>query len=141
MTEQATAPSPRGPHRATRAAHRLQRERSDFSDRRDFENARRGLIQAAPDQGIITNDWGRPVWDLSAYQFLDDTEAIETVNPSLLRMARLNMANGLFMVTDRVYQLRGLDLANMTVIEGDTGLTPAKQRTKRCWRSKGIWTR
>src|SRR5260370_11466786 len=37
-------------------------------------------------------------------------------------MARLNLANGLFKVTDRLYQLRGFDISNMTVIEGDTGL-------------------
>ena len=37
-------------------------------------------------------------------------------------MARLNLANGLFKVTDRLYQLRGFDISNMTVIEGDTGV-------------------
>ena len=54
--------------------------------------------------------------------FIDGELAPATVNPSLWRMARLNMANGLFKVTDRLYQLRGFDIANMTVIEGDTGL-------------------
>ncbi|SVD24935.1 uncharacterized protein METZ01_LOCUS377789, partial [marine metagenome] len=49
-------------------------------------------------------------------------EAPDTVNPSLWRMARLNMNSGLFKVCERVYQIRGLDLANMTIIEGDTGL-------------------
>ena len=45
-----------------------------------------------------------------------------TVNPSLWRQAQLNAINGLFKVTERVYQVRGLDIANMTIIEGDTGL-------------------
>ena len=45
-----------------------------------------------------------------------------TVNPSLWRQAQLNAINGLFKVTDRVYQVRGIDIANMTIIEGDSGL-------------------
>ncbi|MEW9366001.1 MBL fold metallo-hydrolase, partial [Klebsiella pneumoniae] len=45
-----------------------------------------------------------------------------TVNPSLWRQAQLNAINGLFKVTERVYQVRGLDIANMTIIEGDSGL-------------------
>jgi alkyl sulfatase BDS1-like metallo-beta-lactamase superfamily hydrolase len=31
-----------------------------------------------------------------------------TVNPSLWRQAQLNAINGLFKVTERVYQVRGL---------------------------------
>ncbi len=56
------------------------------------------------------------------YAFLQKEEAPATVNPSLWRQARLNAVNGLFQVTDRVYQVRGLDIANMTIVEGDTGL-------------------
>ena len=45
-----------------------------------------------------------------------------------------NAVNGLFEVTERVYQVRGLDLANLTIIEGDTGLIlidlPAVQRDR-----------
>ena len=52
----------------------------------------------------------------------DTAEAPDSVNPALWRHARVNMVNGLFKVTDRMYQLRGLDLSNMTIIEGDTGL-------------------
>ena len=29
---------------------------------------------------------------------------------------------GLFEVTDGIYQVRGLDLSNMTLVEGDTGV-------------------
>ena len=57
-----------------------------------------------------------------AYDFLNQDPAPDTVNPSLWRMAQLNMNNGLFKVCDRVYQLRGMDLANMTIIECDSGL-------------------
>ena len=49
-------------------------------------------------------------------------EAPATVNPSLWRQSRLNMHHGLFEVVPGVYQVRGLDIANMTLIEGDTGV-------------------
>ncbi|MEJ8858803.1 alkyl sulfatase dimerization domain-containing protein [Variovorax robiniae] len=91
-----------------------------FEDRADFESASRGLI--APFEGQIKNDAGQVVWDSHAYDFLQPDQAPATVNPSLWRHAQLNTKAGLFKVTDRVYQLRGMDLANMTVIEGDRGL-------------------
>jgi alkyl sulfatase BDS1-like metallo-beta-lactamase superfamily hydrolase len=95
--------------------------RLPFDDRQDFEAARRGHMASLPD-GIIRTQRGTEVWNLQAYDFLSQEEAPPTVNPSLWRMARLNMIHGLFKVVDRVYQVRGLDLANMTIIEGDTGL-------------------
>ncbi len=84
-----------------------------FADKTDFEDAQRGYTFKADD--------GRTSWNLNRYDFLKG-EAPDTVNPSLWRIAQLNMFNGLFKVTDRVYQVRGLDLANMTVVEGDTGI-------------------
>src|SRR5215470_2236153 len=65
---------------------------------------------------------GSVLWNLGDWAFIDGETVPATVNPSLWRMARLNLANGLFKVTDRLYQLRGFDIANLTVIEGDTGL-------------------
>ncbi len=62
------------------------------------------------------------VWSLKPYGFLSEANAPATVNPSLWRQARLNMQNGLFQVTERIYQVRGFDISNMTIIEGDTGL-------------------
>src|SRR5262249_56578459 len=56
------------------------------------------------------------------YAFLAHEEAPETVNPSLWRQARLNMHNGLFQVRDRIYQVRGFDISNMTIIEGSRGI-------------------
>ncbi|MDF1730848.1 MAG: alkyl sulfatase dimerization domain-containing protein [Minwuia sp.] len=107
---------------ATRAAHERLRARLDFDQSDDFANAARGLVEAVPDGGVVKTEGGTVVWNLPAYDFLEGTEDIPTVNPSLLRMARLNMANGLFRVVDRVWQVRGMDLANMTIIEGATGL-------------------
>lgn len=88
-------------------------------DRRDFENARRGLIAGDPNL-IVRDEAGNPVWDMPAYDFIDG-EAPASVNPSLWRQARLNNLHGLFRVTDRLYQIRGYDLANMTLIRGEAG--------------------
>jgi alkyl sulfatase BDS1-like metallo-beta-lactamase superfamily hydrolase len=124
----------KGAEPSTLAVHESLRSRLDFNDERDFDNARRGLIAPVPNDGVVSTKRGTKVWDLSSYDFLGVSgsgpgsdvghraEDIDSVNPSLLRMARLNMANGLFKVVDRVYQVRGIDLANMTIIEGDEGL-------------------
>jgi alkyl sulfatase BDS1-like metallo-beta-lactamase superfamily hydrolase len=87
----------------------------------EFENARRGFIGTIPDAEILDSK-GRPVWSLKDYAFLDDAEPARTVHPNLWRQARLNMHHGLFKVTDRVYQVRGFDVANVSFIEGDTGV-------------------
>ncbi len=95
-----------------------------FSNQQDFEDARRGLI-ASLDSLITPNAKGESVWDMDAYSFVDyqgaDGEAPASVNPSLWRQASLNNIHGLFKVSEGIYQLRGFDLANMTLIEGDNG--------------------
>lgn len=106
---------------ATRAANAAMAGALPFGDVRDFEAARRGLIAPVPD-GAVRTAGGTTLWNLGEYAFVDGELAPATVNPSLWRLARLNMANGLFKVTERLYQLRGFDIANMTVIEGDSGL-------------------
>ncbi|MBL0898037.1 MAG: MBL fold metallo-hydrolase [Reyranella sp.] len=106
---------------ATRAANQAMAARLPFADTADFEAAKKGLIAPVPD-GVVKTGGGTVLWNLGEYAFIDGELAPATVNPSLWRMARLNLANGLFKVTDRLYQLRGFDIANMTVIEGDTGL-------------------
>ncbi len=93
----------------------------DFSDTSEWENATKGLIDA-PDSLEIVREDGRVVWSQDAYSFLDDYEkAPATVNPSLWENTKNNHAYGLFKVTDGIYQVRGYDLTNMTIIEGDTG--------------------
>ncbi|HEX8689054.1 MAG TPA: alkyl sulfatase dimerization domain-containing protein [Solirubrobacterales bacterium] len=86
----------------------------------DFEEARRGLI-AAFDPPVVESERGRTVWDLRPYDFLDG-EPPETVHPSLWRQSRLTRIAGLFELAPGVYQLRGFDLSNMHVIEGDEGI-------------------
>jgi alkyl sulfatase BDS1-like metallo-beta-lactamase superfamily hydrolase len=106
---------------ATRAANAAMAARLPFGEVADFEAAKRGLIAPVP-EGMVRTDKGTMLWNLGEYAFIDGALAPATVNPSLWRMARLNLANGLFKVTERLYQLRGFDISNMTVIEGDSGL-------------------
>lgn len=105
---------------ATRAANAEMSRTLPWGDREDEEFAARGFL-AAWDQPQIRAADGRTVWDFTAYDFLRG-EAPETVNPSLWRHAQLLTRAGLFRVTDRVYQVRGFDVANVTIIVGDTGL-------------------
>lgn len=91
-----------------------------FSDRTDYESVNRGLI--APFTDPIKTADGKVIWDMQSYAFLDKDQAPDTVNPSLWRLAQLSAHAGLFEVSPRLYQVRGLDLANMTIIEGDDGL-------------------
>ena len=95
---------------ATKAANAAMAAKLPFSDTRDFEAAKRGLIAAVPDGTIVTAN-GTVLWNLGEYAFIDGELAPATVNPSLWRMARLNLANGLFRVVDGLYQLRGFGIA------------------------------
>lgn len=92
-----------------------------MADQRSFDDARRGFIADIP-PGVIKRANGGPVWNLAAYGFLADKSPPDTVHPGLWRHARVNMVTGLFKVTERLYQVRGLDISNMTIIEGDSGL-------------------
>jgi len=107
------------PTEATIEANRVVLRDLDFSDRQDFEDAARGLIAADPDLRLRAAD-GSMVWNLPANAFIDG-DAPASVNPSLWRQARLNNIHGRFKVTEGVYQLRGYDLSNMTLIEGESG--------------------
>ena len=118
---QPQAPMPKDATEATRAVQRAVRADLPMADKQSFEDARRGLIEAVGDQ-VIMGAGGRPAWSLKGYEFLAQEDAPNTVNPALWRHARVNMANGLFKVSERVYQVRGMDLSNMTIIEGDKGL-------------------
>ena len=92
-----------------------------FSDTQDFTDAKKGFIATTPEL-IIKNDKGEVVWDMKSYEYQMGTGVPVTVNPSLWRVAQINSLNGLFQVTDKVYQIRGFDISNMTIIEGTKGL-------------------
>ena len=89
-------------------------------DRTDFENADRGLIGAL-DPCVVKDATGRVVWDNDAFAFLGG-DCPQTANPSLWRQSQLCARHGLYEVTDGIYQVRGLDLSNMTIVEGDRGI-------------------
>jgi len=103
---------------ATVKANQQLAQELDFADQKDFEDARRGFI-AKPAGQIIGAD-GSVLADFNAFDFVEG-KAPPTVNPSLWRHAILNAQIGLFKVTDGIYQLRGFDIGNMTLIEGRTG--------------------
>lgn len=90
-----------------------------YEDQADFQNAARGLIAAAPNL-VVKDAKGNVLWAPKEYAFLKG-KAPASVNPSLWRQERLNNILGLFKVTEGVHQVRGFDMANMTLIRGRTG--------------------
>jgi alkyl sulfatase BDS1-like metallo-beta-lactamase superfamily hydrolase len=88
-------------------------------DGSDAEFAMRGFIATRKDP-IIRNAAGKTVWNLDAYDWMKG-EAPETVNPSLWRHMRILRTHGLFKLADNVWQVRGFDVSNMTVVKGKTG--------------------
>ena len=93
----------------------------DFEDTAEAEFAVKGLIDA-PEVLELTDADGNVIWSQAAYSFLDDYEkAPDTVNPSLWSNTKNNHAYGLFKVVDGIYQVRGYDMANLTLIESDNG--------------------
>lgn len=104
----AQGPKPAQPDVASR--NEAVRAELPFSDRQDFDDVMRGFVATLPDAA-----------NPQRYDFLKG-DAPPTVNPSLWRLAQLNAVNGLFKVVDGMYQVRGYSLANMTIVEGRTGL-------------------
>ena len=118
----ACSPSPPSANGAASSATNKRNQESAqqlaLNDQTDFENAKRGLI--ARPEGKIFGPNGETLIDFNAYQFIKG-DAPPTVNPSLWRHAKQDAEIGLFKVTDGIYQLRGFDISNMSIIEGKTG--------------------
>jgi alkyl sulfatase BDS1-like metallo-beta-lactamase superfamily hydrolase len=91
-----------------------------FADRADFEDVTRGFVATLPD-ALVRGSNGNVVWSQKDFAFLEK-DAPDSVNPSLWRQAQLNRSHGLFKVVDGLYQVRGFDVSNITLIEGNTGL-------------------
>ncbi len=111
------AASPVAP--TVQAAHAEVARSSELRDEASFADARRGFI-AAPEGGQVKSADGQVTWDFDAFRFVQGA-APATVNPSLWRQALLNNHVGLFKVTEGIHQLRGFDLANITLVDGQTG--------------------
>lgn len=93
----------------------------DFGDKDEFACAQKGLI-AAPEALELKDENGKVIWSQKAYSFVENNaQAPATVNPSLWRDTQLNHIYGLFEVSDGIYQVRGYDMSNMTLVEGKTG--------------------
>jgi alkyl sulfatase BDS1-like metallo-beta-lactamase superfamily hydrolase len=94
---------------------------ADFADRADFDNAERGLL-ARLEPGVVKNADGRVVWDIDEFGRVVRGDCPDTVHPSLWRQGQLTAIQGLFEVTGGIYQVRGADLSNMTLVESEHGV-------------------
>jgi|DEB0MinimDraft_12_1074336.scaffolds.fasta_scaffold04430_2 alkyl sulfatase BDS1-like metallo-beta-lactamase superfamily hydrolase len=105
----------------TSRANRAVYTQLDFTDRKSFDNASRGFIATLSPMTIAHDRAKRPAYELETSDFLT-AEAPDTVNPSLWRQAQLNAQHhGLYEVVEGIYQIRSFDIANMTLIKGNTG--------------------
>jgi alkyl sulfatase BDS1-like metallo-beta-lactamase superfamily hydrolase len=115
--------TPKPATEATKQVNAAWRQRLDFANTQDFEDAKAGFIAPLPDSGVVKNAQGTVVWDPSTFNFIAlDAQAPDTVNPSLWRMSQLLSINGLFKIAERIYQVRGYDLSVITFIEGQAGV-------------------
>ena len=115
--------SPKEATTATKAANDALYKQLPFANKTDFTNAHKGFIAALPD-AVIKGEQGNVIWDPTKYAFIKEGDkAPDSVNPSLWRQSQLINISGLFEVTDGIYQVRNLDLSNMTIIEGKDGIT------------------
>jgi alkyl sulfatase BDS1-like metallo-beta-lactamase superfamily hydrolase len=108
----------KAPTAVIEAAHR--KHDLPFQDTTDFDNADRGFI-ASLSPCIVKAADGRVVWDNDAYDFLGGT-APTSVHPSLWRQSTLAAKQGLYEVVPGIYQVRGLDISNISFVEGDSGV-------------------
>ena len=117
------AEAPKDATAATQQANNALYNQLPFSDNTDFTDAHKGFIAPLP-QEVIKGEEGNVIWNPQQYAFIKEGDkAPDTVNPSLWRQSQLINISGLFEVTDGVYQIRNLDLSNMTIIEGKEGVT------------------
>ena len=115
----ATVPQPQPASNFTAAANRALGESLPLAAPQDFEDATRGLIATMPEK-VLKDAAGKQVWDSERFAFIQGA-APASVNPSLWRQETLNNAHGLFKVSEHIYQVRGYDISNMTLIEGHSG--------------------
>jgi alkyl sulfatase BDS1-like metallo-beta-lactamase superfamily hydrolase len=121
IDNRAVSVDPKEAESFVKAGHKASLDELPFSDRGDFADADRGFVATIPN-ALIKDMTGNTVWDLSGYDFLQTQRLPDVVHPSLWRLAQLNCKHGLFQVCERIYQIRGFDIANMTIVEGVTGI-------------------
>ncbi len=112
--------TPTEPTEHIAAANRAAAAALPFADTADFADADRGFL-AALEPGTVTGPDGKVVWDNDSYAFLRGSCPL-SVHPSLWRQSQLTVKQGLYEIAPGCYQIRGLDLSNMTLIEGEAGV-------------------
>lgn len=113
-------PKGKAPSRHTAEVLKRARDGLPFADTRDLEEQKRGLIAPMKDMTIMA-DGGHVAWDMEQFRFLDTPGEFDSIHPSLLRIARLNNNYGLYEVVPGIYQVRGFDLSDLTMVRGKTG--------------------
>ncbi|MCA3596298.1 MAG: MBL fold metallo-hydrolase [Methylobacterium sp.] len=113
---------PKGKAASTHTIEAIKRSSTGlpFADMRDFEELRKGFIAPMPDL-IIKADAGNDAVDMKRFQFLNENRDFDSIHPSMLRIARLNNNYGLYEVMPGIYQVRGVDLSDITFVRGKTG--------------------
>jgi alkyl sulfatase BDS1-like metallo-beta-lactamase superfamily hydrolase len=113
-------PKGKAPSKYTLDALNQARTGLPFTDTRDFDEQKRGLIAPMKDLKIMA-DAGHVAWDMERFQFLDKQEDFDSIHPSLLRQSKLNNNYGLYEVIPGIYQVRGFDLSDISFVRGKTG--------------------
>jgi alkyl sulfatase BDS1-like metallo-beta-lactamase superfamily hydrolase len=113
-------PKGKAPSSHTQDVLKRARRELPFADMQDFEEQKRGLIANMPEMQIMA-DAGHVAWDMKQFQFLDKQDEFDSIHPSLVRISRLNNNYGLYEVIPGIYQVRGFDLSNLTMVRGKTG--------------------
>ncbi len=91
-----------------------------FADKKDFQEQAKGFIAPMKNKKIMA-DAGHVAWDMERYQFLLEADDFDSIHPSLMRQSVLNMNYGLYEVIPGIYQVRGLDLSDVSFVRGKTG--------------------
>jgi alkyl sulfatase BDS1-like metallo-beta-lactamase superfamily hydrolase len=113
-------PKGKAPSSHTTEILRKAKDALPFSDTRDLDENRRGLIANMPDLKIMA-DAGHVAWDMERFKFLDQQDEFDSIHPSLHRISRLNNNYGLYEVIPGIYQIRGFDLSQISFVRGRTG--------------------
>ncbi len=113
-------PKGKAPSKHTLEILRQAKEGLPFGDTRDLEEQKKGLIAEMKDLQIKA-DAGHIAWDMERFQFLDEKDEFDSIHPSLLRQSKLNNNYGLYEVIPGIYQVRGFDLSDLTMVRGKTG--------------------
>ena len=113
-------PKGKPPSRFTQDVLKAAKATLPFSDKRDFEEQKKGLIATMDDPKIMADN-GRVAWDMERFRFLETKEEFDSIHPSLLRQSVLNNNYGLYEVIPGIYQVRGFDLSDISFVRGKTG--------------------